>query len=629
MIGLALLLAALAQDNREAEMFGEPTASDGDKPPAATAPLPAKPTSDIKGPGKLVFVGAFDSSGQRDPAVTAVLAASVGRSKRFSVVPIARWLQAADAAELEVVDSLRPPHIGALSARLGISTIVVGYVITGDALGSRIELEARDAVTGKVLVADRRQVSIDFGAGSSSIRLSRQQSDGLVAGLVSRIRSTPPPDPPRVLAQPSTPTAADAAAASDAAQTLDDHEFAPPQTGLLAEQDSLALGGQLFLRFNGSFSEGQDLTTMPLSAPSLIDAFADVRPNDRLRGFAQVRFNYDFTIAEDATDFLGNPRVPFELLLDQVWVKFDLWRVAFITAGRQRIRWGTGRFWNPTDFVNSDTRDSVDFFDQRLGVNLLKVHFPFEELGWNIYLLGTLDNVDTPDKAGIAARAEFLFGELELAVSTLVKKDAPLRLGLDASAGLWLFDLRAETTIQRGLGRPKFAGDLDFAARVFPEEVDTEEEIFFSGVFGADLTLKYSDQDNLILGAEYFYNQAGYQDAKLYPFLALNGAFTPLFLGQHYVAGYGVLPQPFSLDDTSITLSTIANLSDTSLLSRIDLQQSVLTSLTFNMFASYHWGNIGELRLGFETPPIPPLLPEGFVLPTQIFDVGIAARLAL
>lgn len=412
--------------------------------------------------------------------------------------------------------------------------------------------------------------------------------------------------------------------------TPDEREFAPPQTQLLTDQENaLALGGQLFLRLNGNFSEDQTLGTMPLSSPSLVDVFADVRPNDRLRGFVQLRLTYDFTVVEGETDFLGKPLVPFELLLDQLWVKLDLGRVAFITAGRQRIRWGTGRFWNPTDFINTDIRNSVDFFDQRLGVNLLKVHFPFEQLGWNLYLLGTLDNVDALDEAGIAARAELLFGEVEIALSTLVKKDAPLRLGLDASAGLWLFDLRAETTIQRGLGRPKFAGELDFEERKFPEEVDTDDDFFFQGVFGADLTLKYTDQDNVIIGAEYFYNQAGYANAELYPFLALNGAFTPLFLGQHYVAGYAVLPQPFSFNDTSITLSTIANLSDTSVLSRIDVQQSVLTFMTFNVFAGYHWGNIGELRLGFETPPVPPLLPNGFVLPTQIFDVGVALRLAL
>lgn len=432
----------------------------------------------------------------------------------------------------------------------------------------------------------------------------------------------------------------------------DQREFAPPNEGLLgAQEEALAIGGQLFLRLNGSFREGDSIDNMPLGAPSLADLFADVRPNDRLRGFAQMRLTYDFTVVEGQRNFIGQEGVPFQILLDQLWIKFDLGRVAFITAGRQRIRWGTGRFWNPTDFINTDIRNSVDFFDQRLGVDLLKVHFPFEQLGWNLYLIGTFEDVASardlgedlddpaddgpltaqPGNIGMAARAEFLFGEMEVAVSTLVKRDSPLRLGLDASAALWWFDLRGEMIVQRGLTQTRFQAndDLDFAAGKFPDAIDTDDDFFFQGVFGADLQLTYSDQDSVIIGAEYFYNQAGYPNARLYPFLALNGAFTPLFLGQHYVGGYFVVPRPLSFNDTTVTTSTLANLSDLSVLSRVDLQQSLLTYLTLNVFASYHWGNIGEMHLGFEVDPAPPLLPAGISVPTQIFDVGVALRLAL
>lgn len=434
----------------------------------------------------------------------------------------------------------------------------------------------------------------------------------------------------------------------------DEREFAPPKEGLLGAQDeALAIGGQLFLRFNGSFREDDVLGEIPISAPSLADLFADVRPNDRLRGFAQMRLTYDYTVVEGAQDFLGREQQSFQILLDQLWIKFDLGRIAFITAGRQRIRWGTGRFWNPTDFINTDIRNSIDFFDQRLGVDLVKVHFPFEQLGWNLYLIGTFENIATPldtganpvstlddgpataqpGNIGMAARAEFLFGEMEIALSTLVKKDSPLRLGLDASAALWWFDLRGEMIVQRGLSQTRFDPndefDLGKTPPAVPDALNTDKQFFFQGVFGADLQLKYTDQDSVILGAEYFYNQAGYPNAKLYPFLALQGAFTPLFLGQHYVAGYFVVPQPFSFNDTSITTSTIANLSDQSVLSRIDVQHSLLTYLTLNVFASYHWGNIGELHLGFEEEPAPPLLPNGISVPTQIFDAGVALRLAL
>jgi hypothetical protein len=440
------------------------------------------------------------------------------------------------------------------------------------------------------------------------------------------------PDPAPQANEPAPGAARDDAIFGD--EDADQRRLDPAveSPGLMerAEQ-ALVVGGQLFLRLNGQLREEQTLGEMPLTSPSLADVFMDVRPTDRLRGFAQVRFTYDFTVDEGERNLFGQEQQQFQLLLDQLWVKLDLGRVAYVTAGRQRIRWGTGRFWNPTDFVNQDIRNSVDFFDQRLGVNLLKVHFPFEQLGWNLYLIGSFDGIDTLDDSGVGARGEFLFGETELAISTLVKKDAPLRVGIDASAGIWLFDVRAEATLQRGLGRRRFEGELDFSEGRFPVEVDTDDDWFFQGVFGGDLTLKYTDQDTIILGGEYFYNQTGYADAKLYPFLALNGAFVPLYLGQHYVGLYAVAPGPFRFNETNLTLSTLANLSDGSALTRLDVQQTVLTYLTFNVFAAAHWGRQGELKLGFEIPPIPgvPALANGLVIPTEIVDVGLAMRISL
>ena len=413
----------------------------------------------------------------------------------------------------------------------------------------------------------------------------------------------------------------------------------PENPSIMArEEEALAIGGQLFLRLNDTYRDGMSVSDTELSSPSLADVFADVRPNDRVRGFAQVRLSYDFTVTDgEKNQITGQTAQQFTFDLDQMWMKFDIGRVAYITAGRQHIRWGTGRFWNPTDFVNTEVRNSVDFFDNRLGVNLIKVHFPFEQLGWNLYLLGVLDGVDVLNKSGVAARAEFSVGPGELALSSLVKNNAPLRFGIDASAGVWLFDLRAEATLQRGLDTPRFEGDLDFTKGTLPsEQKGTDNDWFFRGVFGGDFTLKYNDQDNIIIGGEYFYNQAGYDSASIYPFLALKGAFTPLYLGKHYVGAYLVAASPLhawtnTFKDTSLTLSTLTNISDGSYLSRLDIQQVFLTNLTVNVFGAVHYGNEGELKLGVHIPKIPavPALANGVDIADELVDVGVALRVSL
>jgi len=408
--------------------------------------------------------------------------------------------------------------------------------------------------------------------------------------------------------------------------------FVTAMPGLLdAQQDPLAIGGQLFLRFNSSFREGIALGDGTIVGPSLLDVFADARPTDRVRAYAQLRMNFDYTVLPGETNFLGVEQEPFTLQLAQAWVKFDLGKVAYITAGRQRIRWGTGRFWNPTDFINQEIRNSVDFFDQRVGVDLVKVHFPFEALGWNLYLIAKINGVDFVKDTGLAARAEFVFGPAELALSSSVQQDAPLRFGADVSAGVWLFDLKAEGVLTRGLGRKLFEGELDFDNGTLPTEVSTDDQWYFEGVVAAETQFKYTDVDTISIGAEYFYNPVGYTSANIYPFLFLQGAFVPLYTGQHYVGVYGLAPAPFDWNDLTLIVSTLGNLSDLSFLSRFDIQYNLLQYVTVNAFVVAHYGSVGEFKIGIDIPPLPlvPQLQDGLTLDNELIDVGIALRVAL
>jgi hypothetical protein len=409
----------------------------------------------------------------------------------------------------------------------------------------------------------------------------------------------------------------------------------PGMFSLLQDAENfLTVGGQLFLRFNGAGRDGDGIRDMQLSAPSLFDAFMDVRPTDRVRGFTQVRLLFDPTVDPNAPGLLGQQQVPFQLLLDQAWIKFDLGRVAYVTAGRQRIRWGTGRFWNPTDFVNQDIRNSVDFFDQRIGQDLVKIHFPLESLGWNLYLVAMTGQAQVLGELGLAARAEFLVGETEIALSTMARQGAPIVFGADISTGIWIFDLRAEGILQQGLRQRRFKGELDLEPfpPVLPEEMDTSQDWFFQGTFGAEASFKYTDADTFSVGVEYFYNQAGYDGANLYPWLILNGAFVPLYNGQHYLAAYAFARGPRQFDqlrDFIFTVSTLGNLSDRSFLSRVDVAWRLLQYVTLNVFAAAHWGDVGEFRFGLDIPPLPlvPGLEEGFLLPPSRFDAGTALRI--
>ena len=403
-------------------------------------------------------------------------------------------------------------------------------------------------------------------------------------------------------------------------------------------------GGRLFMRLNYLIRDEDVAERSAISSPNLLDLYVDARLNDRVRGYAQARVTHDFSIAEGQVGAFGETQQKTRLLLDQVWAKFDIAHTVYATVGRQRIKWGTGRFWNPTDFLNAAARDPLAVFDERLGVSMVKLHLPIESLSWNFYGIVTLDDADLLKRIGGAFRAEILLGQAELTLSATMRKDAPTRLGFDLSAGLSFLDFRAEGALVYNTNRPYYRGSFAPPDRPLPTLVDRSDQWIPQAVVGVEATLKISDRDSLILGLEYFYNDAGYDAGNLYPFLlfqdsanrrACSGpdcaapAFQPLYMGRHYGAAYLALPNPLGFSDTTVILSALSNLSDRSALARLDFQTTVLSFLSLSLFGQVHFADRGEFKLGFAVAPTAgvPGLENGASIADPIFDLGAGLSL--
>ncbi|WP_373046490.1 hypothetical protein [Vulgatibacter sp.] len=381
--------------------------------------------------------------------------------------------------------------------------------------------------------------------------------------------------------------------------------------------DKLAIGGLLYLRAQYSGAEGTLVERDPIASPNLLDVYFDARPNDNLRAFARGRLTHTFAEGQATGVDTGFGGEASGADLDQLWINFNLEHRLFVTAGRQPIRWGASRFWNPTDFVNDRVRDPLAIFDERLGVSLVKVHLPIESSGWNLYAIADLEEASTVEQMGGAFRVEKLIGSTEVTLSTALRKDRPWRVGADLSFPLWEFDVRAEVAMLYGDEQRYWRGDFDLSSlengeatlqeRVagvkLPEAWDRSDEWIPQAVLGADLAIKYSDEDNVVLGAEYFYNGAGTDDPALYPWLLSNG-FSPLYLGQHYGAVYANATAPGSWNDTSFTASVLGNLTDRSFVGRFDYRVRLLTYLDFNAFVASHFGEAGEFRLAMQVPRV-------------------------
>ncbi len=391
-----------------------------------------------------------------------------------------------------------------------------------------------------------------------------------------------------------------------------------------------------------------------------MDGYFDARPTDRLRGMVVGRLSFDPTLSSQNTSALsttnpadGSPSAPGatvsnpRVLLDQAWLRFDIERTVFVTAGKQHVKWGTSRFWNPTDFLSPQRKDPLAVFDARTGASMLKLHVPWESKGWNFYGIAMLDNAgpaSTLGHIGGAARAEVVLGETELGASAVVQRGHKPRFGLDLSTALGPLDVYAEAALKKGSDVPLYRlpqglslQDLIAQAQGIQSLADLKqlpvESYYPTGMTpqisgGANYTFAYSENDSATVGVEYFYNSTGYDTAIAYPYLIAQGAFQPFYLGKHYAAIYGVLAGPGSWDKTNFVLTTLGNLSDKSFITRLDVSHRALSYLSIEGYASVNYGQKGgEFRFAMDYPPFQ--INGHALVPAPTIQVGGGLRINL
>jgi hypothetical protein len=489
----------------------------------------------------------------------------------------------------------------------------------------------------------------------------------------------PPPEAPAPAAStpsvPAAPSAPGDRAATEAELfgSKDTTGAVPPsaqRTVSRERDDPLRLGGTLYLRFQAFAQQDTKPGDVTVISPNVLDVFLDVRPNDRVRAFALARTSYDAVVAPavelppQLADLQAQPANP-RAALDQLWVNFDVGRRLFVTAGRQHVKWGVGRFWNPTDFLHRQPRDPLDPFDVRTGTAMVKAHLPWERRGWNAYAVALLEDprIGGGEAAGtlrgipVGGRAEVVLGTVEVGADLLVGEGARPRWGLDVSAGVWELDLYAEAAL--GAARPRWR-ERDPSGALVPDPTQSPRFVLEtpSGpspqlTLGAAWSAKYSDEDVVTVHAEWFWQRAGYTDASIYPYLFFGAprltapvadpdfrvvrqdpaAYSSFYLGRQYAGAVVALPSPGSWNGTTLSLSVLGNLTDRSFVARLDHSVLALTYLRLETFVQGHLGRRGgEFRPVIELPGI--ALPETIgttAVPTRppVVDVGVALRVSL
>jgi hypothetical protein len=492
------------------------------------------------------------------------------------------------------------------------------------------------------------------------------------------------------MAAPSAPSPAlipSAAPSQDRSTSAGEQQIltgAPAQDAFaagLVKEDALKIGGQFYVRAITTVFEHQPLGHSNFNVPTLLDVYLDARPTDRLRAFVLGRLAYDPLLSSTAvitgvpttvTGFqqVSNPAV----YLDQAWLAFDIARSVFVTAGRQHVKWGTGQYFNPDDFLASQPRDPLAVFDARLGVSMLRVQVPWERTGLSftaVALFESTQNISTTgttigssagsvnlisgtqnasngllEDVGGAGQIEWDFRGGAVGVNALAQRNRAWRVGSYLTAGVGDFDLYGEAVVKQCLDFPNSTpnttcGPSNSTNIIVPGTysgypfgaVQQPSSPVFQAVAGVTYAINFEGNKSITLGAEYFYNQASFT-ASQYPNLIFQGAYQPFYLGRNYLAVSATLTDTTA--KMTWVLTNIGNLTDVSFITRVDFLVTVLSYLQVESFVSVDYGHLGgEFRLGFDIPNVPVNaggsgpVPVNLVVHAPIVQLGLGLRMAL
>lgn len=304
-----------------------------------------------------------------------------------------------------------------------------------------------------------------------------------------------------------------------------------------SERDRAEIGGRV--RVEGVYTQTtkQKPANATMKSGSGAELYLDAKTDSGVRSFLRVRVeqsaaaaSVNSTTSSPTNSASSSPNV----LVDEAKLQSKLYNKLFLTAGRQKMKFGAAKFFNPTDFPNQQVRDPFAQDDRRPGVDAIKIHFPLESI--NIYAVGLAAKNEVFGDAAGYGRAEVAFSGGEVSLSALSSRNQTTKYGVDASVAVL---------------------DLDFYA-----EAAFEKHERYSLGFTYDA--KISDRDTVSFGAEYHHNGNGLANASQYGSALARGTHSPLALGRDYAAASIYLAKPQWFTHSTIIVSAISNASDNS-----------------------------------------------------------------
>ena len=356
------------------------------------------------------------------------------------------------------------------------------------------------------------------------------------------------------------------------------------------EKDHVGLSGQLQAQSTYSVSRKISEGTGSLADNSLSnivggDFLVDIRLQKGFKAFLDLNLAFIPGGTPTLHNFVTPLATPFPLtenqdtalLIKEVFVDFNIANTAYFRAGKQVLKWGTGYFWNPTDLINIEHRSFTNTTALLQGVFGLRSDVVFSS-NWHLYTFLNLNGVDSgATDAAFAARSEFLVGSTEFGISSWLKYGKPIVFGADLSTPLfWSLNLTSEASFSWGDIQNRLDPSTFIPYAVVDQPV-VKIDVGLSRTFDA-----LDVQDRINASIEFFYNNVGYSQNMLAVLGFLPSYYQANYYGQYYAAAF-VTINSFGLNNMSLTLSGLANLSDQSGTALAGLSYAPVNNFTLSL----------------------------------------------
>jgi len=298
----------------------------------------------------------------------------------------------------------------------------------------------------------------------------------------------------------------------------------------------------------------------------------------------------------------------------------------FFSFGKQPLRLGVGRFFQPADdLVSLSEIDVSDPEAEREGPLAFTALWPIPRTLssvalWTVFPKGA----EKPEDIMYAAKARHFFGDTELSLAAAYKIDAPPSAFLMLNSGLWDLNVFGEAQLKYGSERTFLESDeatpltVPLLGSSAFEAVEYPDRFFASATLGAS----YLNQEkNLTVMAQYLWNGEAQSEATVAEAFAHYAAQTFLGAGypddtlfeldtlrfsRHYAAASVSLGELFGAEDLSASLTAMANLSDLSGFALPQLSYRFFDYLSASLSARFTFGEEGdEFTMGRTGPGKP------------------------